>query len=46
MSAMDRDALSGYGVIVHIMFESFITLSHALSEADKVTTRTVKTRMD
>eukprot|EP00048_Salpingoeca_helianthica_P014402 m.221527 g.221527 ORF g.221527 m.221527 type:complete len:205 (+) comp15827_c0_seq1:2090-2704(+) len=34
MSAMDRDALSGYGVIVHVI------------EQDKVTTRTVKTRMD
>ena len=34
MSAMDRDALSGNGVIVYLI------------EGDKVTTRTVKTRMD
>jgi 20S proteasome subunit beta 3 len=34
MNAFDRDALSGWGAIVHII------------EKDKVTTRTLKTRMD
>merc|ERR1712173_459694 len=34
MNAMDRDAISGWGAVVHII------------EKDKVTTRTLKTRMD
>jgi 20S proteasome subunit beta 3 len=34
MNAFDRDALSGWGAIVHVI------------EKDKVTTRTLKTRMD
>jgi len=34
MNAVDRDALSGWGVVVHII------------EKDKVTTRTLKARMD
>ena len=34
MNAMDRDASSGWGAIVHII------------EKDKVTTRKLKTRMD
>ena len=34
MNAMDRDAISGWGAVVHII------------EKDKVTTRTFKTRMD
>ncbi|ELU10244.1 hypothetical protein CAPTEDRAFT_147453 [Capitella teleta] len=34
MSSCDRDAISGWGVVVHII------------EKDKVTTRTLKARMD
>lgn len=34
MNAFDRDALSGWGAVVHVI------------EKDKVTTRTLKTRMD
>ena len=34
MNAFDRDGISGWGAVVHII------------EKDKVTTRTLKTRMD
>lgn len=50
LNAVDRDALSGWGGIVHIMFvgasilnEPQITLH---SEKDKITTKTLKGRMD
>lgn len=57
INAVDRDAMSGWGAVVHIMlvFHTFFTIYISLlftykylffSEKDKVTTRHLKTRMD
>jgi 20S proteasome subunit beta 3 len=56
MNAQDRDALSGWGGIVHIMFVSqerkqkrinrLMVNGFFNSEKDKITTRTLKCRMD
>lgn len=54
VNAFDRDAMSGWGAIVHIMYVTFLLrvnqnylhfLCH-FSEKDKITSRKVKTRMD
>ena len=53
LNAVDRDSLSGWGGVIHIMFVPLAlfpaisaNLLFSRSEKDKITTRTVKGRMD
>jgi 20S proteasome subunit beta 3 len=46
LSAVDRDAISGWGVVTYIMYISLLSFSDGDSTKDQIIKRYLKGRMD